>query len=64
MLAAAGDRMSAVMLSSGQRDSVTTEPNPPTSGQSPIAPRRSANTGTAPVFGPLYSEQYAATGPT
>jgi hypothetical protein len=57
-----GDGLSAVMMSSGQRESVT--PTPTTSGLSPIAPKDSSNMRTTPVFGPLYSAQYAAAGPT
>lgn len=57
-----GDGLSAVMMSSGQRDGVT--PTPTTSGLSPIAPRDSSNTRNTPVFGPIYSTQYAAAGPT
>ncbi len=57
-----GDGLSAVMMSSGQRDTVT--PTPTTSGLSPIAPRDSSNMRNTPVFGPLYSSQYAAAGPT
>ncbi len=57
-----GDRLSAVMMSSGQRASAA--PTPTTSGLSPIAARDSSNTRNTPVFGPLYSAQYAAAGPT
>ena len=62
MLTPDGDGLSAVMMSSGQRDTATS--NPTTSGESPIALRGSSNTRTTPVFGPLYSAQYAATGLT
>ena len=62
MLTPAGNGFSAVMMSSGQQNSVTTTPT--TSGLSPIAPRVSSNTESTPVFGPLYGAQYAATGPT
>ena len=62
MLTPNGDGFSAVMMSNGQQNSVTTTPT--SSGQSPIAPRDSSSTGTTPVFGPLYSAQYAAAGPT
>ncbi len=64
MLTPAGDGFSAVMMSSGQRDSVTTTPTPTTSGLSPFAPRVSSSTESTPVFGPLYGTQYAAAGPT
>jgi len=57
-----GDGLSAVMMSSGQRESVT--PTPTTSGLSAIAARDSSSMRTTPVFGPLYSSQYAAAGPT
>ena len=53
---------SAVMMSSGQRDSVT--PTPTTSKLSPIAVRDSSNTRKTPLDGPLSVENYAATGPT
>ena len=59
-----GDGLSAVMMSSGQRASVTKAPTPTTSGLSPIAARDSSNTGTTPAFGPLYSTQYAASSPS
>ena len=62
MLTPNGDGFSAVMMSNGQQNSVTTTPT--TSGLSPIASRDSSNTRTTPVFGPLYSAQYAAAGPT
>ena len=62
MLTPDGEGLSAVMMSSGQRDTATS--NPTTSGQSPITLRGSSNTRITPVFGPLYSAQYAATGRT
>lgn len=62
MLTPAGDGFNAVMMSSGQRASAA--PTPTTSGLSPIAARVSSNTETTPVFGPIYSSQYAAAGPT
>jgi len=62
MLTPDGDGFSAVMMSSGQRSSAT--PTPTTSGMSPIAARDSSNMRSTPVFGPLYSAQYAAAGPT
>jgi hypothetical protein len=64
MLTPDGDGLSAVMMSSGQRASVTTTPTPTTSGPPPIAPRGSSNTRTTPVFGPLYNTQYAASSPS
>lgn len=64
MLTPREDGMSMVALSSGQRDDGAATPNPTTSGQPPIARRGTSNTGTTPVFGPIYSVQYAATGPT
>ena len=57
-----GDGFRAVMMSSGQRDSVT--PTPTTSQLSPIAPRGSSTTRSTPDFGPLDSAQYAAGGPS
>ncbi|GDX32201.1 hypothetical protein LBMAG15_11350 [Actinomycetes bacterium] len=39
MLTSDGEGMSAVMMSSGQRESGTATPNPKTSGQSPTSPR-------------------------
>ena len=62
MLTPNGDGLSAVMMSSGQRDSVTTTPT--TSGLSPIPPRDSSSTRKTPLDGPLDSAQYAAAGPT
>lgn len=62
ILTPAGDGFNAVMMSSGQQDTVTTTPT--TSGLSPISARVSSNTETTPVFGPIYSTQYAASGPT
>ena len=64
MLTPDGDGLSAVMMSSGQRASVTKAPTPTTSGLSPIAARDSSNTRTTPVFGPLYNTQYAASSPS
>ena len=63
MLTPNGDGLSAVMISSGQRDNMTKAPSAPTSGLSPIAARDSSNTRTTPVFGPLYNTQYAASSP-
>ena len=62
MLTPDGDGLSAVMISSGQRENVTTTPT--TSGLSPIPPRDSSSTRTTPVFGPLYNTQYAASSPS
>ena len=64
MLTPDGDGLSAVMMSSGQRDNMTKAPSAPTSGLSPIAARDSSNTRTTPVFGPLYNTQYAASSPS
>ena len=64
MLTPNGDGLSAVMMSSGQRDNMTKAPSAPTSGLSPIAARDSSNTRTTPVFGPLYNTQYAASSPS
>ena len=62
MLTTDEDGLSVVVLSGGQRDDLTATPDPTTSGQPSAAPRGSSNPGTTPVFGPIYSIQYAATG--
>ena len=64
MLTPDGDGLSAVMMSSGQRDNMTKAPSATTSELSPIAARDSSNTRTTPVFGPLYNTQYAASSPS